>query len=86
MSLSNSITKLLNMEDNNLIFNENFLEEKIINNKRCLIIVGYLKNDLDFCPHCGCINNNTIIKKGIETCLIKINKISELTSYLKLKK
>ena len=25
MSLSNSITKLLNMEDNNLIFNENFL-------------------------------------------------------------
>ena len=41
MSLSNSITKLLNMEDNNLIFNENFLEEKIINNKRCLIIVGY---------------------------------------------
>ena len=48
MSLSNSITKLLNMEDNNLIFNENFLEEKIINNKRCLIIVGYLKNDLDF--------------------------------------
>ena len=86
MSLSNSITKLINMEDNNLIFNENFLEEKIINNKRCLIIVGYLKNDLDFCPHCGCINNNTIIKKGIETCLIKINKISELTSYLKLKK
>ena len=25
MSLSNSITKLINMEDNNLIFNENFV-------------------------------------------------------------
>ena len=30
MSLSNSITKLLNMEDNNLIFNENFLEESCV--------------------------------------------------------
>ena len=30
MSLSNSITKLLNMEDNNLIFNENFLDERKI--------------------------------------------------------
>ena len=32
MSLSNSITKLLNMEDNNLIFNENFFEERTIKN------------------------------------------------------
>ena len=86
MSLSNSITKLLNMKDDNLNFNENFLEERKIKGKRCLVIMGYLKNDLDFCLHCGCINNGTIIKKGIETCLIKINKISELTSYLELKK
>ena len=86
MSLSNSITKLLNMEDNNLNFNEDFLEERKIKGKRCLVIMGYLKNDLEFCPHCGCINNRTIIKKGTETCLIKINKISELTSYLELKK
>ena len=31
MSITNSITKLLNMEDKNLNFNENILEEK---NKR----------------------------------------------------
>ena len=86
MSLSNSITKLLNMKDNNLNFNENFLDERKIKGQRCLVIMGYLKNDLDFCPHCGCINNGTIIKKGTETCLIKINKISELTSCLELKK
>ena len=28
MSITNSITKLLNMEDKNLNFNENILEEK----------------------------------------------------------
>ena len=32
MSINNSILKLLNMEDKNINFNENFLEEKIINN------------------------------------------------------
>ena len=86
MSLSNSITKLLNMEDPNLKFNENFLEERIIKGKRCLVINGYLSNSFNSCPKCGCINNNSIIKKGTKTSLIKINKISELTSYLELTK
>lgn len=84
MSFSNSITKLLNMEDNNLIFNENFFEERTIKNKRCFVIKGYLKNDFEYCPKCGCINDNTIIKKGTEKSLIKIIKISEITSYLEL--
>ena len=86
MSITNSITKLLNMEEKNLIFTENFLEEREIKGKRCLVITGYLKNEFDCCPKCGCINENTIIKKGVNTCLIKINKISELTSYLELSK
>ena len=86
MSITNSILKLLNMEDNNLIFNENFLEERIIKGKRCLVILGYLKNNFEYCPKCGCINECTMIKKGIDTSLIKINKISELTSYLELNK
>ena len=33
MSLSNSITKLLNFKENNLIFNENFFESRTIKNK-----------------------------------------------------
>lgn len=86
MSLSNSITKLLNMEDNNLIFNENFFEERTINNKRCFVIKGYLQNNFDYCPKCRTINDNIMIKKGIEKSLIKINKISEITSYLELNK
>ena len=86
MSLSNSITKLLNTEDPNLNFNENFLEERKIKGKRCLVIKGYLSNSFDCCSKCGCINNNSIIKKGTKTCIIKINKISELTFYLELTK
>ena len=49
-------------------------------------IKGYLFNNYEFCPKCGCINEKTIIKKGIDKCLIKINKISEMTSYLELNK
>ena len=86
MSLSNSITNLLNFKEDNLIFNEDFFESRIINNKKCSIIKGYLKNDFEYCPKCGCINENTIIKKGIDKCLIKINKLSEITSYLELSK
>ena len=86
MSLSNSITNLLNFKEDNLIFNENFFENRIIKNKKCSIIKGYLFNNHDFCPKCGCINENTIIKKGIDKCLIKINKLSEITSYLELNK
>ena len=86
MSLSNSITNLLNFKEENLIFDENFFESRNINDKKCTIIKGYLKNDFEYCPKCGCINENTIIKKGIDKCLIKINKLSEITSYLELDK
>lgn len=86
MSITNSILKLLNMKDPNLIFNENFIEERKIKNKRCLVFLGYLKNDFEFCPKCGCINENTIIKKGTRNSLIKINKHAELTTYLDLTK
>ena len=74
------------MKDLNLNFNENFIEERQIKGKRCLVFLGYLKNDFEFCPLCGCINENTIIKKGTRKSLIKINKHAELTSYLNLTK
>ena len=86
MSISNFITKLLNFEEENLIFNENFLEECKINDKRSFVIKGYLFNDFDYCPKCGCINDGCIIKKGCKKSLIKINKISEIASYLELTK
>lgn len=35
MSITYSITKLLNMEDENLNFHEDFFEERIIKNNNC---------------------------------------------------
>lgn len=86
MSINNCILKTLNMKDENIIFLENFVEKRKINKINCLIYKGYLKNSFQYCPICGCINDNTIIKNGNKTSLIKIPKISELTSYLELKK
>ena len=71
------------MKDVNIKFNDNFLEERNIKNKRCLIFKGYLENNLECCPLCGCIES--IKKNGTKTSLIKIPKVSELVSYLELK-
>ena len=86
MSISNSILKILNMEDENVIFNENFVENRKINNKRINIFKGYLKNDYEYCPICGCINDNSIVKNGTKKSLIKIPKVSEIDSFLELNK
>ena len=86
MSISNSILKSLNMEDKNIIFNENFIENRKIKGKNVLVYKGYLKNEYEYCSYCGCINEKTIVKNGTKTTLIKIPKISELDSYLELKK
>ena len=48
--------------------------------------MGYLYNNFEFCPEFCCYNENTIIKNGTRKSLIKIPKISELTSYLELNK
>ena len=77
---------MLNMKDKNFIFNENFITERKIQEKRCLVILGYLKNEFECCPCCGCLNENTIIKKGTKKSLIKINKHAELITYLNLSK
>ena len=86
MSIINSILKIINMKDKNFIFNENFITERKIQEKRCLVILGYLKNEFEYCPCCGCLNENTIIKKGTKKSLIKINKHAELITYLNLSK
>ena len=71
-------TKLiLNIEDNNIYFNDNCL--KIINIKgiKTKVFHGYLTYIHEFCPNCGCINQgyNDIIKWNWKrNCKIKITK------------
>ena len=56
MSINNCILKTLNMEEENIKFFDNFVEEKEIKGKRSLIYKGYLENNFEYCPKCGCIN------------------------------
>ena len=84
MSISNFILKILNMKDENIKFNENFVEERTIQNKRTLVFKGYLENNLEYCPLCGCVYS--IKKNGTKTSMIKIPNVSGLTAYLELKK
>lgn len=58
MSINNCILKTLNMEDQNIVFDEIFVEERKINKKRSLVYLGFLSNNFEFCPKCGCANNN----------------------------
>ena len=53
MSINNCILKTLNMEDENIKFLEEFLEERKIKGKRSLVYKGYLENKYDICPECG---------------------------------
>lgn len=83
-------TKLiLNIEDNNIYFNDNCL--KIINIKgiKTKVFHGYLTYIPEFCPNCGCINQgyNDIIKWNWKrNCKIKITKACGYNTLLILDK
>ena len=58
-------TKLvLNIEDENIYFNENCLEIVNIKGVKTKVFHGYLSYNPDYCPKCGCVNEsfNDIIK------------------------
>ena len=84
MSISNCILKTLNLKDKNIKFEEEFVEERKIKGNRCLVYIGYLENNFEFCPYCGSLNS--MKKNGTKTSLIKVPKVSELNTYLQLKK
>ena len=84
MSINNCILKTLNLKDKNIKFAENFVEERKIKGNRCLVYIGYLENNFECCPYCGCLGS--MKKNGTKTSLIKVPKVSELNTYLQLKK
>jgi len=86
MSISNSISEILNIKDENIIFNEDFVKSEKIKGKRSLVFKGYLNEELKSCPNCGTIKDDKLIKYGIKPVRIKMPKVSELNTYLVLKK
>lgn len=64
MTHTNYTKKILNIKDKNVYFYENCLEIKEVKGIKTKIFHGYLTNNPEYCPNCGCINEsfNDIIK------------------------
>ena len=90
MSHSDYTRKILNIKDKNINFDENCLEEKLINKKIVKVFHGKLTYTPHVCPNCGCLyqtNPETIIKYGFKkNCKVKIPQVSNYNTILLLDK
>ena len=88
MSYNDYIRNLLNIKDKNIYFNENLIQEKVIKGRNTKIIFAILTYIPNYCPLCGVVNesHNDIIKWGFKPCNIKIPKVSNCDTILKLHK
>lgn len=86
MSLTDIILKTLNLKDKNIKFYEKSVTEEEIKGKRSLIYHAYLTYDVQSCPKCGCLNDNSIDKHGFKQSKIKLPAVSKLNTYLYLDK
>lgn len=88
MSISNSIRLSLNIKDPNIHFSENCVHEEVIHSSLALIYSATLSaSPPDVCPICGTINeSHSIIKNGSKLVNIKLPRVSNRTTILRLKK
>ena len=88
MSYNDYIRNLLNIKDINIYFNENLIQEKVIKGRNTKIIFAILTYIPNYCPLCGVVNesHNDIIKWGFKSCNIKIPKVSNCDTIVKLHK
>jgi transposase len=89
MTHSNYTRNILNIEDENIIFEENCFKKVKIKNIETFVFHGTLTYKPEYCPRCGCINetSNDIINWGMKkNCKIKIPKVSNYNTLLILNK
>lgn len=86
MSTQNYITDLLELKDNNIIFKENCYYKGKIKGVTCKIFEGYLSYELEFCPKCGVVFDDNFEKHGFIISNIKILRVSEFKTILRLHK
>lgn len=86
MSTLDFTTKLLGIEDSNLIFSDK-LEYIVKKNIHYTVLSAKLSYVPDFCPVCGTVNeDNVIIKNGTKVSNIKILPINGNPAILRLRK
>lgn len=82
-----SIKSLLNIKDENIIFDDGFYSKKKINYQDTHIFYAKLTYNPSACTCCGVVNeNNIIVKNGFKLSTIKLLPICNLPAILKLKK
>ncbi len=90
MSHSNYTRNILNIEDENITFEENCLEFLKIKDTTFKVFHGKLSYTPKVCPNCNCLyeaNPDTIIKYGFKkNCTIKLDKACSYNTILKLDK
>ena len=86
MSISNFITNLLQLEDENITYSEDFSKVRkkgVVYN----VIKGTLSYSPSACPICGCVNENfSIIKYGLKSSDIKLLTCNGNPTILRLRK
>lgn len=87
MSLTNDIRNLIDIQDSNITFEENFFQKGSFKKKQCKYIYGKLSYTPTHCQHCGIKNEKYIIyKNGTQTSRITLPFIGLYPAYLLLKK
>ncbi len=87
MSLTNNIRMLMDIQDSNVIFEEDFLQTGTFKGKKCKFINGKLSYTPTHCEVCGIENQNfTIYKNGTQTSRITLPYHGIYPAYLLLKK
>lgn len=77
---------MLNLKDKNIHFDENFCDEEIIKGVRSLVFYGTLTYIPSKCQVCSHTFDKHIQKHGFKTSLIKLPQVSNMNTYLKLRK
>lgn len=86
MSNNNDIKKLLNIQDENISFKDNYVTEGVYKGNNCHFIEGKLTQHPTQCNICGVLNENyTIYKNGTQKSRITILAESVYPFYLILK-
>ena len=85
MSHNDYITNLLDLKDKNININDT-LSTKTIKDVTYKVINATLSYDVDCCPICGMVNDNSIIKYGSKASDIKILPIAGNPAILRLHK
>lgn len=77
---------MLNLKDENISFNGKFCDEEVIKNVKSKVFYGTLTYIPSNCHICGHVYDSKIHKHGFKTSLIKLPQVSNMNTYLKLRK